>query len=402
MKICNIEECTACEACVQSCPHRCITMKENKDGFSYPYIDEEKCLHCLKCVSVCHNNREFSKHKSTFYMGWHKDIEVLKKSSSGGAFTVIADIVLGLNGVVFGASIDKSSREVKHIAIENRTELDKVRLSKYYQGSMNQCYIKAKELLKTRWVLFSGTACQIAGLYAFLEKDYDNLITVDVLCHGVASHKVLDEYIASKEKKYKKKIIDFKFRLKPNDSDWINGGGTRVKLYFDNGTSSIENKELDTYFVGFNSYLFLRESCYKCKYTGTERIADFTLADYWGVPLEEITDQERKYGVSLILANSNKAKGLINSLQNDMVIKEIESQNAITHNQALEKPGTNNPHRTDFFQKLGKTDFDKMVYKYNWKYYNKLFIKYNIVKVIGEYQYHNVMKFIKKVLRKDE
>lgn len=402
MKICNLNECTACEACVQSCPVACITMKENKDGFLYPNIDENKCISCLKCAKVCHNNQKLAKNKSIFYMGWHKDIEILKKSSSGGAFTAIADFVLEQGGVVFGAAFDKETRSVKHVAVENGKNLDEIRLSKYYQGTIDDCYVKTKEILKNRWVLFSGTACQIAGLYTFLGKDYVNLITVDVLCHGVASHKVVDEYIKCKEKKYKKKIVDFKFRLKPNDSDWMNGGGTKIKLYFDNGTSSVVNNETDTYFVGFNSYLFLRNSCYNCKYIGTERIADFTLADYWGVPIEQITDKERKYGVSLILANSDKAKKIIHMLKRDMIIKQIDPRNAISHNQALEKPSTFNPHRISFFRKLGRRDFDKLVYMYNWKRYGKIFLKRFIKRILGDSRYNSVMKFVKRFLRYDE
>ena len=402
IKICSFDECTACEACVQSCPNHCITMRENEDGFLYPHINTEKCLKCLKCVKVCHNNRTISKYNATFYMGWHKELEVLKKSSSGGAFTALADLVFRLGGVVFGASFDKKTRTVKHLCIENSNDLDRVRLSKYYQGSINDCYIKAKKILETKWVLFSGTACQIAGLYTFLGKNYDNLITVDVLCHGMASHKVVDAYIDGKEKKYRKKIVDFKFRLKPDDSDWLNGGGTRTKLFFNDGTFSVEDKGKDTYFVGFNSYLFLRKSCYSCKYIGIERIADFTLADYWGVPLNQITDRESKYGVSLILANTRKAKKLMDSLKKDMIIKEIDPQNAIEHNQALEKPSTFNPNREFFFQELDKKKFDYLVYKYNKQYYNKFFLKELLRKIMGDSLYHNTKRTIKRCLRHDE
>lgn len=207
-------------------------MIEDKDGFLYPYINNDKCLKCLRCVKVCHNNKNLKTYKSIFYMGWHKNIEVLKRSSSGGAFTAIADLILERGGVVFGAEFDKNTRRVKHIAIENKKDMDKIRLSKYYQGTIDDSYVMIKELLKNRWVLFSGTACQIAGLYSFLGENYDNLITVDVLCHGVASYKVVNEYILDKERKYKKRIVDFKFRLKPNDADWLNGGMCNLKSLY--------------------------------------------------------------------------------------------------------------------------------------------------------------------------
>lgn len=393
VKICDYKKCTGCEACVQCCPNKCINMIEDKDGFLYPYINNDKCLKCLRCVKVCHNNKNLKTYKSIFYMGWHKNIEVLKRSSSGGAFTAIADLILERGGVVFGAEFDKNTRRVKHIAIENKKDMDKIRLSKYYQGTIDDSYVMIKELLKNRWVLFSGTACQIAGLYSFLGENYDNLITVDVLCHGVASYKVVNEYILDKERKYKKRIVDFKFRLKPNDADWLNGG---MKLIFDDGTSSIENRDKDTYFVGFNNYLFLRKSCYNCKYTGTNRISDFTLADYWGVPLTEISYTQIKYGVSLVLANTIKAQNLISSLKKDMEINKIEPEKAIANNQALERPSTFNVNRDAFFKLLGEKNFDSIVHKYNAKYYNTIFGKSLLMRMIGESLYNRLKRFVKR------
>ena len=230
-------------------------------------------------------------------------------------------------------------------------------------------------------------------MYSFLGENYDNLITVDVLCHGVASYKVVNEYILDKERKYKKRIVDFKFRLKPNDADWLNGG---MKLIFDDGTSSIENRDKDTYFVGFNNYLFLRKSCYNCKYTGTNRISDFTLADYWGVPLSEISYTQIKYGVSLVLANTIKAQNLISSLKKDMEINKIEPEKAIANNQALERPSTFNVNRDAFFKLLGEKNFDSIVHKYNAKYYNTIFWKSLLMRMIGESLYNRLKRFVKR------
>lgn len=127
---------------------------------------------------------------------------------------------------MFGASFDDCNHTVQHIGVEKSTELGKLRLSKYFQGRINDCYKKAKSDLKNgRSVLFTGTGCQIAGLYKYLGEDFDNLLTCDILCHGITSKKVIDAYIKSKEKKYKKRVISFRFRLKPSDSDWMQGGG---------------------------------------------------------------------------------------------------------------------------------------------------------------------------------
>ena len=228
MKICKIAECTGCEACVSICPVQCISMQVNTDGFYYPFIDELKCIKCKRCVNTCPNNSELKRGNAEFFMGWHKSREVLLSSSSGGAFTGIAEVVLANNGVVFGAFFDEDKRLVEHIAVEDKYELYKLKLSKYFQSRINDSYINAEKYLKEgRQVLFSGTGCQIAGLYKYLNKQYDNLITVDVLCHGITSKKVVDSYIKSKENKYKKEIKSFRFRIKPNDGDWMKGGGQR-------------------------------------------------------------------------------------------------------------------------------------------------------------------------------
>ena len=166
------------------------------------------------------------KYKSRFFMGWHKDEKILLNSSSGGAFTAIADLILEQGGIVFGAWFDDINHTVQHIGIEKSNELWKLRLSKYFQGRIYDCYTLAESELKTgRQVLFTGTGCQIAGLYKYLGKEYGNLLTVDILCHGITSKKIIDAYIKSKEKRYKRKIKTFRFRLKPSDSDWMQGGG---------------------------------------------------------------------------------------------------------------------------------------------------------------------------------
>lgn len=393
-EICEHGRCTGCEACVQACPVQCISMTEENDGFFYPRIDINKCIHCNKCRKICPVNTVVKKNnESSFFMGWHKDEEILRQSSSGGAFTAIAKIVLDKGGVVFGAYFDENDFTVKHIDIESEDDLYKLRLSKYYQSRINSCYVRAKEYLESgRLVLFSGTACQIAGLYNFIGKKYNNLITVDVLCHGATSKKVVEEYIRSKEKKYKKKVRTFRFRLKPNDSDWQRGGGTRMRIDFLDGTHKVENKDTDTFFVGFNDYLFLRNSCYNCQYTGTKRIADITLADFWGVDLNDISEHQRRYGVSLILVNSEKGKKIVSLLHEDMEIHSADKERAVSGNLALRRPGRRNKKRELFFKNLGIKDFDELVKKYESYKYFQYIRKKIIVSVIGDSNYEKLKK----------
>lgn len=390
ISICDIKACTGCEACVSVCPVHCIVMRPNKDGFYYPVINTDKCIECKKCIKTCPNNSELQKNKSIFFMGWHKDEKILLNSSSGGAFTAIADLILEQGGIVFGAWFDDINHIVQHIGIEKSNELWKIRLSKYFQGRIYDCYTLAESELKTgRQVLFTGTGCQIAGLYKYLGKEYGNLLTVDILCHGITSKKVIDAYIKSKENKYKRKIKTFRFRLKPSDSDWMQGEGTKMRLDFEDGTKKIEEKDVDTFFVGFNKYLFLRESCYDCKYCGTERIADVTLADFWGIDLSTISESQRKNGVSLIVANSVKGETIAEKLERDMEIFPADSVRAIAANQAFRKPSTKNDKREEFLSKIDSFDFDKLVHKYNRDIYFKLRVR----KILG----NRVYDFLKRI-----
>ena len=203
MEICNHLSCTACGACKNVCSKSAISMREDSEGFLYPYIDESSCVNCGLCQKVCPANKDTPVSAATFYMAWHKNDEVLQKSSSGGVFTALADYVLARNGVVFGAVKNPDTQEVCHIMINNVQDLDKLRLSKYYQSDTKNVYQQIRGLLmQDRFVLFSGTACQVAGLYSALDKWKVNreiirggasrrLITADVLATAVRVGKQL-------------------------------------------------------------------------------------------------------------------------------------------------------------------------------------------------------------------
>lgn len=228
-KICEIDRCTGCASCFNSCPQKAIRMCENKEGFLYPEIDSVKCIDCGLCVRICPENNRVDVETPHFYMAWNKDSSVTLKSSSGGAFSAIAEYVLSSGGIVFGAYMNPNTWDVSHIEINDIQKLDDIRLSKYHQSNIGTIYKRVKELLDDKkLVLFSGTACQIAGLYAYLrdsviKKRYKNLITVDVLCHGCTSKKVVKCYIKSKQKEYGKHIKTFWYRVKTRDYGW-NGG----------------------------------------------------------------------------------------------------------------------------------------------------------------------------------
>ena len=256
--LCKSDSCTGCGSCARTCPKSCITMRENSEGFLHPVTDMEKCIHCGKCGKVCHVLLEVEKHEGNFYMCWNKSREILEKSSSGGIFTALATTVLERNGIVFGAYQDFQKRCVYHISIESEDELDKLRLSKYCQSDMNIACLEIADLLKTDTpVLFCGTACQVAGLLSYLQCSPAKtklylLYTADVLCHGVTSQKIVNAFLKSKEHKAHKKIKHYYFRVKDTTVGWKSGGGTRMRLIYEDDTVSVAPLGSDTFFMGFN------------------------------------------------------------------------------------------------------------------------------------------------------
>lgn len=246
-------------------------------------------------------------------------------------------------------------------------------------------------------VLFTGTGCQVAGLYAVLGslRDSELLVTAEVLCHGVASKMVVDAYIRSKERKYKKKIKRFCFRIKNEALGW-SGGGTRMKLEFTDGTTFVADKPIDTFFLGFNKNLFLRESCYQCPYCGTKRVADFTIGDFWGVSVAHTTPEQRKLGVSLVLVNSDKAQQVLPELKNSLTMKRILPEEAIPRNRALSRPNPRPAMRDKIYRLLERKDYDRLIEWYCWKrvatYYVKAFIK----GILGEHGFTRIKALLKQ------
>lgn len=246
IKITQKEKCCGCRACMQKCPQKCITMKEDEEGFTYPVIDKSRCINCGLCEKVCPIIRddlyEITKPVTNikFYAAYNKNDIILKDSSSGGIFWLLVEYVMENQGVVYGAAYE-DLYAVKHFRAETLEEAKKFRKSKYLPSDTNHTYEMAeKDLKEGRKVLYSGTPCQISGLYAFLGKNYENLYTCDVVCHGVPSMKVFREYIKSIEKMKKDKVSAICFR------DKIHGWGpNHITLTMKSGknitTKSVEN-----------------------------------------------------------------------------------------------------------------------------------------------------------------
>lgn len=346
--------CTGCGACYNKCPVNAINMKANKEGFLYPVIDSEKCIDCGLCYKVCPIEESVSKNQDpNVYAVWC-DYETRMKSSSGGFFSVLANYVLDNGGWVCGARYNDTYDRVYHDWICKKEDLQLLRGSKYVQSDTGLTYRFAKRQLDAgNWVLYSGCACQVAGLIKYLGKDYEKLILVDIICHGAPSPEVYRSYI--NEIANGRKIEKMDFREKAH---W--GWGTATSLFMENGEVHRNDCFKDPYWVSFLSALSTRKCCDKCPYTEVYRVSDFTLGDFWGVKaINEKLDDSK--GTSLVLVNTNKAKILFESLKNKCDLAEKVDLHAVlevakTRNGQLLHPQKTNFRRERFFSEFERTN----------------------------------------------
>ncbi len=375
------ELCSGCYACSNACPKSCITMQVDSEGFWYPHVNEEKCVNCKVCEKICPVFNRISTREFDFpivYAAINKSEEVVKNSSSGGVFTSIAQYVLQNNGIVFGAAFNEKL-EVEHIPIESEQELWKLQGSKYVQSKIGNVYEKVKEYLnQKRLVLFTGTPCQIAGLKSFLGNDYENLICQDIICHGVPSPRVWDLYLKYRKEKAEENIQEIFFRYK------IYGWKKYSLLFnFENGKEYISVHRDDDYMKAFLYNYSLRPSCFNCHFKGVNRLADFTLADFWHVNTYA-PDMYNENGVSLVFLHTEKAKQIFEIISNKLNIKYIEDENVAKMNRPMVSSVDRPKNRDKFFEKLGTTSFDVLIKKY--------------CKVsIGDKLKRKIVKFISKI-----
>lgn len=334
MNLCKPIECTGCLACANICKHSAIDVEQDTLGFYYPVIDAERCIECGLCQSVCSVLHPVKKEQpKIIYSGWSKDEKVRMNSSSGGAFTEIAMPILQDGGVVFGCILDDNLKAI-HSFIDKPSDLYKLQRSKYVQSNIGRSYTDTQCFLKKgRKVLFSGTPCQIAGLLSFLKHPYDNLYTIDLVCHGVPSPQLWEEYKKNVEQKNSIKIKEILFRQKT--VSWI---FFRIVIKgLDNG-GSIKKYE-GTYYKDpwlriFLSDYYLRENCYSCQYCSISRVADFTIADWWSYKEENRVDKGyKKKGVSLIFVNTDKGKSL--DLKSRMLLRIRTLEDGLRTNKSL-------------------------------------------------------------------
>lgn len=350
INIINNEDCCGCAACYLICPKHCITMQADQEGFLYPHVDKQTCVDCGLCEKVCHELHPYDERKPLKVLAAiNKDEKIRMQSSSGGIFYVLAEKIIQAGGVVFGACFD----EQWQVIIDYTETMEGVKAfmgSKYVQARIEQAYRDAKQLLSEgRQVLFSGTPCQIAGLHHFLQKPYDNLLTVDIICHGVPSPKVwglyLDEVIRESQR-----INQIEFRNKKNG--WKRFGFRMAYNEGDQTVSLLTPFREDPFMKAFLQDLILRPSCYDCKAKSGRSHSDITIADFWGIQtiFPEMDDDK---GTGLVFLNTDKG---IRSLDTSNIHVEVTEYDRIKHlNPACFRSPHIHPRRTAFFNQLDQS-----------------------------------------------
>ena len=389
-QICEKEKCTGCLSCYNSCPRKAIDVI-CEEGFYYPVIDKSKCIECGLCKKSCPVENKVKKNKpfnDTAYAVINNDKEIRDISSSGGVFYNLAKSIIEYGGIVFGA-VWNNNLEVEHIGIESVNEIYKMQGSKYTQSDLKKTYVSAREELeKGRKVLYSGVPCQIAGLKAFLSKDYENLYTCEVLCHGNASPIIFKEHInyIGKTNKSKVEKVNFRYKTKVKCQN--------IEYKFSSGEKLIiDHPEKDFYYNGFQGGALLRESCYQCDYIGVDRCADITLADFWGVNKDAIILQDDTTYPSLVFINTIKGKELFENNKKNWSIYMRPMEEAIWGNLSLRRSTPKSRWKEKFFKIYRKNGYEKAAKKCLIEHKD---FKYFIKKMIGG----NATAFLIKVLKR--
>lgn len=399
MNICDHRKCTGCALCSSICAKQCISMVENEEGFMYPSIDENKCVSCGICQKFCPVNSLVDKNDpvNSAISAWStNDIERFS-SSSGGVFPEIANQIIERQGVVYGAAFDVSCN-LRHIRVENKEGLKVLKGSKYFQSDIKDCYSAIKkDLLEGKEVLFSGTGCQIAAIKRYLSNiDTLRLLSVEILCHGVPSKRIIDSYIHSINPTSKPTKINFRDKSR---FGWEYSCVFEVE--FEDGATYYGRSSTDLFYLGFLNELFLRESCYECPYVGNSRVGDITLADYWRVSqidIPELVSDDMEKGVSLILVNSKKGDEVIASLsgKNKIVCHGANLDKASEHNQALKGNYKRPLAREQFFKYNEKYGYNKAIFRIFPRTIIGIKFRKSVKKVIGERIYSKLKSMLMK------
>ena len=370
----DLNDCTGCAACAAACPKGAISMSPSAEGFLYPQINVAACNDCDICRNTCpvkqkglredaeaEGIKELKREKPLkVFAAWHIDEAIRRESSSGGVFTALAERILAQGGVVVGAAFDDNF-VVRHILIENSTDLQRLRGSKYVQSEISPAlYLQIRDLLKRgKSVFFSGTPCQVAAIRNFLHKPYDNFFCCDIVCHGVPSPILFAHYLQYNLIKGEQ-VVKISFRNKAKG--WKNYG---VFRYLYNGDGKFITASADSYMLAFLRNYALRLSCYLCKFTtANSRPGDLTIADFWGVAKKYPEYDHDDKGTSLVLVNTKKGKSWLCACSQHLFLGTADLDTAIAGNPSIVRPSHRPPERDTFYRDLDLLPFPAIIRKY--------------------------------------
>ena len=367
LAITSRDACSGCGACVNACPCDAISLTPDEFGFDYPCINEEKCVSCGKCARACElfQKKELNRPIKAFAVA-NQDEKIVAGSASGGAFSALAEYVLSISGAVCGCVYDDALMPM-HICTEIENDIVRMRKSKYAQSDIGLVYRDILNRLKGgQTVLFTGTPCQVSGLYSFVGKGFSNLITADLICHGVPSRLLFKKFLEYLERKHKTKIISFDFRSKKY-------GWQRFTMEFQDCRGRKKNigKLGEFYMDAFTGGNILRQSCYDCRFACAERVADFTMGDFWGHNAVEL-DLDRSKGISVLTANTPRALELIEPLSNRLIMEEINYEVAVEGNTCLRHPTVRGAKRDLYVRAVRSGDISDIAKRYRAKNRKKI------------------------------
>lgn len=366
IQIKNKVDCCGCNACGDVCPKGSITFKTDIEGFWYPEVNMNTCIDCHLCEKVCPviNIKHLKKNdypKPAYVLAAvNKNMRVRWNSTSGGVYTALAEAMLEQGGYVSGAIYNDGFTGVHNYVSNKSEDLEKLRSSKYLQSNAEGLFKEIKGLLQEgEKVLACGTPCQMAALRSYLRKDYEHLVIIDFVCRGVNSPKVYRAYLDSLEKRYNSKVVHVKAKNK--ELGWRN---LTRKVTFENGESYYGVSMVDNFRRGYHTNVFCRPSCYDCQFKGFPRMADITIADYWGIEKVD-KNLDMNIGTSMMLLNSNKGVAFFDQVKDKLEYRETAFKSILGGNIALRLPiQPAKIDRDSFFKDLDEHDFDYVTEKY--------------------------------------
>lgn len=344
-QICNLEKCTGCFACMNICPRDAVTCGTDQYRKTIPYIEAEKCIECGLCLKVCpENNPPKKNYPSECYATWSRDEQERKYCSSGGVATELSRYFIGEGGTVYGAAFDQELKLI-HQASENLDQLERFKGSKYVQSYTGMIFRDIKERLKEgKKILFIGTPCQIAGIRNYLGREYENLLLVDLICHGTPPMEYLKEYANAVTEG---KVTDISFRGKRN---W------RLTLYNDQKVIYSVRSEKDYYFTAFLKSMIYRDNCYQCQYAVSERGSDVTIGDFWGLDRSSLKNPYNGR-ISVVLLNTKKGKEIWEKVKDRFYFEQRTVEEAVRGNAQLRRPSICHSDRELFLKNYTPGNF---------------------------------------------